>query len=292
MNPRLLYRLVVIGATLALCVPSVVAFGQAAVPTAPDQIVFPASQTVPVPLTDVKAIAAGASHTCALMKTAGAVKCWGSNSFGELGDGNYFVSSHTPVDVLALSDVTAIAAGSGHTCALTDAGGVKCWGDNEYGQLGIDHVTPYSDTPVNVTSLDSGVAAIAAGGIHTCALIKGGGVKCWGYNHHGQLGDGTYTQRDTPTTVHESTGFKAVAAGAEHTCALTEAGGVKCWGDNEYGQLGDDNAPTDRNEPVNVYNLDSGIKAIAAGARHSCALTDGGSARCWGLNDRGQARHR
>ena len=232
------------------------------------------------------AIAAGADHTCALTTTGG-VKCWGYNSYGQLGDGTT-TNRTTPVDVSGLSSgVTAIAAGYRYTCALTAAGGVKCWGSNGFGQLG-DGTTTDRHTPVDVSGLSSGVTAIAVGEWHTCALTAGGATKCWGYNPYGQLGDGTTTERHTPVNVSGlSSGVTAIAASAYHTCALTAGGAAKCWGYNPFGQLGD-GTTTNRITPVNVSGLGSGVTAIAAGWYHTCAVTTGGAAKCWGYNPYGQ----
>ncbi len=234
----------------------------------------------------VTAIAAGNLHTCALT-TAGGVECWGYNGNGQLGDGTT-TQSLTPVDVSGLaSGVTAIAAGGFHTCALTTAGGVQCWGDNGWGQLG-DGTTIQRLTPVAVSGLTSGVTAIAAGELHTCALTTAGEVGCWGANYYGQLGDGTLTNRSTPMVVSGLTsGVTAIAAGDQYSCALTTAGGVECWGYNLYGELGD-GTPTRRLTPVDVSGLASGVTAISAGYNHTCAITSTGGVECWGSNNEGQ----
>jgi len=234
----------------------------------------------------VSAIAAGDSHTCALT-AGGGVKCWGNNVTGQLGDGTT-TTRLTPVNVNGLaSGVSAIATGGNHTCARTAGGGVKCWGWNYRGQLG-DGTTTDRLTPVNVNGLASGVSAITAGGQHTCARTAGGGVKCWGYNSSGQLGDGTITDRLTPVGVSGlASGASAITAGARYTCAQTAGGGVKCWGNNYYGQLGD-GTTTDRLTSVNVSGLASGVSAITAGDWHSCALTSGGGVKCWGYNGDGE----
>jgi alpha-tubulin suppressor-like RCC1 family protein len=238
----------------------------------------------------VAAISLGGLHTCALTG-GGAVKCWGDNASGQLGDGTSGTSRLTPVDVPGLAGgIEAISAGESHTCVLTSGGAVKCWGYNDTGQLGDGTSGTIRLTPVDVLGLAGGVTAIAVGAYHTCALTSGGGVKCWGYNGHGQIGDGTSgTNRLTPRdVVGLGSGAKAISAGPYHTCALTSGGGVKCWGNNGPGQVGDGTSGNVRLTPVDVVGLGSGVAAIEAGAYHTCALALSGGAMCWGSNDDGQ----
>jgi alpha-tubulin suppressor-like RCC1 family protein len=231
-------------------------------------------------------IALGFNHTCALM-TGGGVVCWGDNYYGQLGDGTT-TDRLTPTSATGLgSGIAMIAAGHGHTCAVTTGGAVMCGGWNFAGQLG-DGTTADRSTLTPVIGLGSGVASVAPGGSHTCARTTGGGVMCWGGNDHGQLGDGTVTFRTTPTAVSGlGSGAAAITAGESHTCALTVAGAVVCWGDNRWGVLGD-GTTTDRPTPTAVAGLGSGMVAVTAGARHTCALKWDTSVVCWGLNDRGQ----
>jgi alpha-tubulin suppressor-like RCC1 family protein len=150
------------------------------------------------------------------------------------------------------SGVIAIATGgspqtggANYSCALTSAGAVLCWGANFNGQIG-DGTTTQRLTPTAVSGLSSGVAAISAGGTHACALTTAGAVSCWGDNTYGQLGDGTTTQRLTPTAVTGlSSGVASISAGANgqgavsNTCAVMTAGGIRCWGDNSFTEIGD-----------------------------------------------------
>ena len=232
-------------------------------------------------------VAAGTFHTCALT-SGGGVKCWGENAAGQLGDGTE-TNRLAPVDVVGLSSgAAAITAGGWHACALTTTGGVKCWGDNASGELG-DGTTARRLTPVDVVGLSGGVVAISAGEHHTCALTSGGGVKCWGMNAYGQLGDGTMTQREVPTDVTGlSSGVAAIGAGGSHTCAALAAGGVKCWGLGLFGQVGDGTMVARRLLPVNVVGLSASVSAIAGGYAHTCVLTADEGIKCWGSNGGGQ----
>jgi hypothetical protein len=230
------------------------------------------------------AVAAGDLHSCVL-SAGGGVKCWGYNIDGQLGNSS-FAEQHVPVDVTGLgSGVIAIAAGYNHTCAVTTTGAAKCWGTNEWWQLGDGTEDFNASAPVNVVGLSIGVTAIAGGNLHTCALVSGG-VKCWGYNDAGAVGDGSNTLRKTPVNVFGlNSGAVAVTAGSAHSCALTSGGSVKCWGDNAFGQLGD-GTNTSSNVPVTA--IASGAIAVAAGAAHTCALLSAGNSVCWGNNPTGQ----
>jgi RHS repeat-associated protein/uncharacterized repeat protein (TIGR01451 family) len=232
-------------------------------------------------------VTTGFNHSCALTNGGGVI-CWGNNDYGQLGDGTN-TSRLTPVMVSGLSSgVVAIDAGGFHTCALTSSGAVKCWGHNQWGQLG-DNSTIHRNTPVDVNGLTSGVAAISVGYETTCALTTGGGVKCWGYNGNGGVGNGNFTTpQKIPVNVNGLTnGVTAISTGARHTCAVTTSGSVKCWGENGNGQLGN-NSITDSNIPVSVNGLTSGISAVSAGEQHTCALTTSGGVKCWGGNGNGQ----
>ncbi len=222
----------------------------------------------------------------------GGVKCWGANNVGQLGNGTT-TDSIAPVDVTGLArGISAISVGGLHACALTSGGGVKCWGVNNLGQLGNDSPNASSAVPVGVTGLGSGVRAIAAGQNHSCALLTGGAVKCWGNNFDGVLGNSGTSVSSVPSPVDVSGlggPVSAIAAGGRHTCALLSDGAVECWGYNEQGQLGNGTTtPTARPGAAGVVGLASDITAISAGDNHTCAITSGGEVKCWGYNSAGQ----
>ena len=139
------------------------------------------------------------TFACAIEASAGSLYCAGGNSFGELGNGAT-VSSSVPVLVSGLSNVTAIAAGVTHACALKSDGSVWCWGNNANGQIG-DGTGTNRSVPTAVHGLSSGVTSIATGSNHSCAVKTDGTVWCWGANGIGQAGDGTQINRPLPTKV-------------------------------------------------------------------------------------------
>jgi alpha-tubulin suppressor-like RCC1 family protein len=170
-----------------------------------------ASSPVEVPnLADVASIAQGWGHTCVVLGN-GTVQCWGSNYYGELGNGSTTFSS-TPVVVSGTGNAVKVATGNGHTCALLSDGSVACWGRNYFHQLGTNTTdtcqdsdgrnSPCSRVPLPVPGI-AGAVSVAAGGNHTCALLSSGAVYCWGANTQGQVGDGTTTDRTTATRVQE-----------------------------------------------------------------------------------------
>jgi len=246
------------------------------------------SSSVPVDVvglgSGVKAVSAGLGYTCAV-KSSGGVLCWGYNGHGELGDGTT-KDSAIPVEVVGLgSGATAVSAGWAHSCAVTSAGAVRCWGSNALGQLG-DGTIAASKVPVGVVGLGSGALAVGVGQFHSCAVTAGGAVKCWGYNAEGELGSGTRTSSLVPVgVVGLGSGVLAVSAGRYHSCAVTTAGAVSCWGRGPNGQLGNGTL-SDSPVPVKVVGLGSRAVVVSAGRSHSCAVTSAGGVRCWGGSGR------
>lgn len=201
---------------------------------------------------EVLQISAGKFHTCALL-AGGELKCWGRNQAGQLGYGHtdQIGDDETPADVGTIpvgGKVFDVSAGRSHTCALLDEGRARCWGWNQYGQLGYGHTTNVGDTnlPEDAGDIDAGgkILQISAGGLHTCALLEGGRVRCWGDNRFGQLGYGhrrIVGDDDVPansTDLHLGGPAVAIEASNYHNCALLEDDTLRCWGLNNFGQLG------------------------------------------------------
>ncbi len=256
-----------------------------------------------------KAIDAGQFHTCALL-ASGAVRCWGAADSAVLGQPgkptNWTPSKLGDID-LGPNKTIRLATGALHTCALQEGGEVYCWGTNEYGQLGLGHTNSIGDdeTPGAKGLVDVGgvVSDIAAGYSHTCALLEGGKLRCWGWGGSGQLGYmntasiGT-TQSTIPSKVGDVKMVKEgetvikVAAGGSHTCVLLDSGSLRCWGFGGDGRLGYESTMSYGGTPeipgfVNV-DLVFKIRDLALGRLSTCVLLDGGHIRCWGTNDDGQ----
>ena len=192
---------------------------------------------------------------------------------------NWLTSTNAFGDMAVMS----VSAGGNYSCAVSNDGSVNCWGHNGEGRLG-DGSTTDRHTPTTV-DLGAGMTAvsISAGAAHMCAVLNDGSVKCWGYNLYGRLGDGTTTDRWTPTAVDLGVGMTAVSvsAGGYHSCAVFNDGSLKCWGNNGQGQLGD-GTTTERLTP-NAVDLGAGMTAVSvsAGHYHSCAVLNDGSLNSW-----------
>ena len=252
-------------------------------------VLHPAGSTTRPPLSGATAIAAGGYHSCAVV-AGGAVKCWGQNASGELGNGVFQTDSTNgfgsplPVDVIGVIGATQVDAGVFFSCALLGGGSVKCWGENGNGQLG-NGTTVDSAVPVTVSGV-SGAVAIATGSNHACAIRADSTVVCWGQNQDGQLGNGTTVGSSTPVTVTGLSGATSISAGS-HTCAVVSGGTVKCWGSNWEGELGNGTtAPS--STPVDVLGLSGATSISARPFHHSCAIVAGGTVQCWGSNSAGE----
>jgi alpha-tubulin suppressor-like RCC1 family protein len=194
-------------------------------------------------LAGATAIAAGVSHTCAV--TSAGVSCWGNNSSDALGTAGATLTG-TPLPVSNTAGASAVFVNGGHSCAIVQANGqgsARCWGDDVFGELGVDADLPALVTadPVVPHGLLQGVTSMCTGVNHTCAVVAGA-VKCFGANESGELGTGDMTPRTVPTDLKSAPGTALeVACGLNHTCAIFEVSGspkVFCWGLNQRGQIG------------------------------------------------------
>ena len=226
----------------------------------------------------VTQLSAGFLQTCAVL-TGGAVKCWGNNENGELGDGTN-ISRNEPVAVSGLSSgVASVHTGFFHTCAVTTSGTVKCWGKNGLGQLG-DLTTANKNIPVTVPGL-AGVTKVSFGGDASCALTSAGAVKCWGE------GLGGASQSYVPVAISGlESGVSGLSVGRYFGCAKMSSGTVKCWGSGGDGELGN-GTTSSSTSAVSVSGL-TGVSRISSGAGHTCATLNAGGIKCWGLNSSGQ----
>lgn len=250
------------------------------------------------------AVTVGGRHVCA---EPGAY-CWGDNSFGQLGNG---VLSSSSVPVIVGTGVVngaagnyyqfvSMSAGSTHTCGVAQGNNgfitysaAVCWGDNSFGQLG-NGTTSSSPVPVAISG-DRGFAFFSAGTLFTCGYNHFVEPSCWGKNSVGQLGNGSTTNSKTPVAISISgnSDINSMSSGGMHACAVIN--GVSptgtplpayCWGDNSLGQLGNDTATNSATPVLVAGNL--AFRAVTAGDRHTCGVSDESGVYCWGDNTFGQ----
>ena len=234
-------------------------------------------------------IDAGSLHTCGLT-SAGQPWCWGRNSVGQLGDSTAAATT-VPVATFQMgwNAFSQVTAGGLHSCGLV-SGQAWCWGNNGDGRLGDGTSMNLALAPVQVLQGALSFTVLSAGDAHTCGLDSSGQAYCWGRNDYGQIGDNSKAFAAAPTAVQQPAGvtFTQIASGARHTCGLTSGGQAYCWGYNADGQLGIGAAlqslvPAAVSQPVGVT-----FASIYTEYQHSCGLTSGGQAYCWGLNGNGQ----
>jgi alpha-tubulin suppressor-like RCC1 family protein len=232
-------------------------------------------------------LGAGASHTCGVTEP-GDVYCWGANADGELGDGTTIRRS-APVRIAGTGTYRLVRGGRAHTCALDVEGQVRCWGSNVDGQLG-DGTQDSRSIPTLVRLPAQATAVtIAVGDSHSCAVLNDNRVVCWGSNASGQVGEPGHLAGGMPRVV-PGVRATAIAAGAAHTCAVLLSGPVRCWGRDDHGQLGAEPARAGDIGRLTVIPGGEDVRALTAGAAHTCALTRGGWAWCWGRTSAGARR--
>lgn len=250
----------------------------------------------------VSKIYAGGFHTCAISNDD-TIHCWGSNEYGQLGDGTT-TTNFNPVEItdrgsLAGKTVNDLALGTHSTCAGSQDGIAHCWGRNNYGQLGNGSMTDVS-TPIATANtgslLNKSIASIAAGYGHACAVAYDDTVHCWGRNNYGQIGNGNTVDSAIPASVVTSGSLSgktitSIHTGGDHNCVRANDNSAHCWGYNAHGQLGN-NSTTNSSVPVEFTGNGSidftGVDSIVAGYRHTCATRSNGSLHCWGHNASGQ----
>lgn len=252
-------------------------------------------KTSPVEVTGLSSgvisVGVGDAFSCALLST-GQVKCWGSNSVGQLGNSGALSIQKTPVSVLdgasALTGVQTLTVGRMHACVVLTGGSAKCWGGNASGQLG-DGTSLDSVVPNTVVGYTTDVKMIDAGGLHTCLTTNSfNEVFCFGNNSSGQLGDGSKVSSSVAVQVAGIFGAVGVSSGDNHSCARLNLGTVECWGSNTEGTLGD-NSGSEQLTPVGVLVIGGDGRRVSAGRDHTCATrASDGEVMCWGRGAEGQ----
>lgn len=240
--------------------------------------------------TDWLAVSTGAEHTCAI-KTTGTLWCWGANNFGQLGknvpDPNGADPKLTsPTQVGSDTTWSILSNGGYHTCAIKSDNTLWCWGNSDYGQIGVGVTAPVATLQKVASSV--GVKRVASGASHTCAINSSDKLYCWGLNIQGQLGLGSMINTSSPTNI-TALAWKQVDSGAGHSCGILDdislGGVIYCGGLNQYGQLGDGTVQN-RAQLIEKLNLATqpAWKQLSTGANHTCAIKSDDTLWCWGDN--------
>jgi alpha-tubulin suppressor-like RCC1 family protein len=240
---------------------------------------------LPVPVQGISnavALSANGDSASAVLLD-GTVRCWGVRYSSVSG---VVRSSSVPAPVDGIGSAELISAGDlNHTCVVETGGIVRCWGANQFGQLG-NGTTSDAIEPVAVSNL-TGALAVSANGFHTCVLIADGHVRCWGDGTDGVAGG---TGRNFVTVPMEVNGLDdavAISVGTFHACAVRAAGSVVCWGRNYEHELGTNLADDVSPSPVTVEGVSHAV-SLASGEQHTCAVDSDGTVWCWGGNTSGE----
>ncbi len=236
--------------------------------------------------------------TCAVTATE-TLRCWGAGNYGKTGHGStdtvgLFEPASSAGDVVLGALVADVGAGLSFTCALTTSGDVRCFGQGGFLGYGLDENIGDDELPIVAGAVPLGgtVVSLGVGEVHSCAVLEGGSVRCWGSGSAGALGNqlpDTIGDDELPTSVppiNLGGAAQSVVAGSLFSCALMEGGAVRCWGFGADGRLGYGNEEWigDDEAPATAGDLDLGGVAIqiTAGHSHACALMQTGDVRCWG----------
>lgn len=235
-------------------------------------------------------IAAGDSHTCALLSN-GLVQCWGRNNQYQLGDGTAFTRLN-PTSTVNLGELAIqVSCGNMYTCALLINGTVKCWGDNNYGQIGIGTKSNRVSSPTATVDLGGSAVHVACGYRHVCVLLNTSKVVCWGDNSWAAIGNGQRSTEPvlTPTEPLNLGSVVQIDAGSDYNCAiLSDDAGVKCWGQNGGGNCGFKGEGIILS-PRSLSDFQGiSLRSISTGLWHTCVVLTNGTVGCWGGNNYGQ----
>ncbi len=254
-------------------------------------VLIPSTGTLVSSLGSLRQVSSGGSSACALT-TSGEVRCFGAGSNGQLGNGsqNNGYKSATTVNLGTGLTATSIAAGTSHYCALLGNSTIKCWGHGTYGTIG-NNSTSVAYIPQPVSGI-SNANQVGSGNYYSCALLSDKTVWCWGMNTRGQLGNapaipGPGVQSNVPAQVSGITTATQIAVGYDHACALLEDRTVRCWGDNTNGQYGNNTGGSGVFGNIPQQADISGVIAISAGNKFTCALLNNSTVKCWGAGANG-----